>query len=127
MATELITRTWCDLCTALLSDDVKQAAVTWRFGFNPPDERWRWVEIDLCDDHVSSTVHDMMELVTKHGREGALPKRGSGRPPGRTMPATAAGEFVCPECGQPTRTKQGLGTHRSRIHGIPGVNHKATR
>lgn len=119
MATELITRTWCDMCTEL--SDEKTEGTTWRFGINPPGERWTWVEIDLCPDHVSTNFADMYEVLTKYGREGVKPKGTSGRP--RQHPATAAGEFICPDCGQATRSKQGLGTHRARIHGIPGEKH----
>lgn len=113
MATELITRTWCDLCIELLAPELKAEGTTWRFGINPPGERWTWVEIDLCPDHVSTNFADMHEVLTKYGREGDQPAR-RGRPPSSEV-------FTCPECGKETATKNGLGVHLSRMHGVAGA------
>jgi hypothetical protein len=101
---EVVIQSWCDVC-ATNGDEAAG---------DPFDLVWqgRDYSLDLCAEHAE-TIHEFERLLADHGQ----PNRSKPKSVRRKIVEPAAdGSYVCPECGKPCASAQGLGAHR-RSHG----------
>lgn len=104
-----IVLTFCDNDSIHGEEEV--AATTYGLGIAAGDGTWQWTAVDLCDPCAKPLV-DIHAALAYQGR--TMPA------PGNHRASPERGEFTCPECGKTTPTRAGLGTHRSRMHGVRG-------
>lgn len=109
MAREVRIMTWCDHCAAEEGTQVEASEFT---GLNSAGAK---VEIDLCAECAESFIVPALSAFDAYGRDAVKPKKRKTR---TESPAPNGGS--CPDCGNTFTTKQSLGMHRWRAHGIPG-------
>jgi hypothetical protein len=88
----------------------------------------------LCEDHRAEVYDPLVEMVREHGqivdiepgpRAVARPARTRTRtrperepePEPESPAEEPVAEYECPDCARSFTTPQGLGAHRSRVHG----------
>ena len=94
MAEELQVILWCDVC---LGDGKRTAGQAYRIG---------GIRVDLCEGDAA-VIDAAAQLLRDFGR----PDNGAPAPDD---------QLACPECGKTYKGRSGLGSHRRRMHGVPG-------
>lgn len=109
MATELITKVWCDSC---LADDKRvEAPIHARLALDG-DIR----EIDFCEEHAAqllAPVRTLIQLgIAPHPQEAPTPR-------GRQPSVSSQGEtYSCPACPRVFKTRQTFRGHLKKEHGM---------
>lgn len=113
------------LCDIHQSRDEEVAGSPWSVTITGPGGKPSTFDVDLCDDDAKGLT-DLLDVLRDVGRKAANPV---GRPKtARAAPGVqpdTEGRYVCPECGKTSTHAQGLGSHRLKAHGVPGVSRAA--
>lgn len=145
MVREIIT--WCSPCYA---EDIRSEGTSVVLTINGSKPQ----SVDVCETHEKEIVEPLRELLAAHGSRiesatvaptvgrrlcphcGASLKsadslakhirRSHGEAPDPTQPMVDESELAhgCPDCERRFATPQGMGAHRSRVHGYVGPNNK---
>lgn len=108
MATELVTRIWCDI--HLTDKDEHEPATTYT---------WDKRQLDLCDD-CAGPILEVLRLFSDYGSDGKrtrAPKGKGGAPVGTKHAQPGDPDAVtCPDCGKAFKNKGSLGSHGRHVH-----------
>lgn len=126
MATELVTRTWCD--PHQHDDGEKVPGRPYAVAIVLPDGTGATVEIDLCEN-CAKPFEDLARDAAEYGRP--IKAAGSGRRPAVSARENTAGTVqTCPVpgCDYSTTAVSGLGSHVKSAHGrtLPELTGAAT-
>lgn len=103
MATELITRVWCDV--HMSEKDERVDGTTFDY-----DGR----QVDLCEDCAGPFL-TVAAIVQEHGRAAAGRQGRKSRKPSRDTPGESG--VVCPRCGDTFLHRGSLASHARAQHG----------
>jgi len=118
MATELITRTWCDVHQ---DKGERVEGRPWTLVLVGPDDPGKHVErtVDLCEDCVADAgLVALVELVDEHGRDSTGRLRPSRSTAARTTSSSRTADRVwqCPRCNKSYDTRDKLAAHGRATH-----------
>lgn len=107
MATELITRTWCDAC---LSELDQRTDATHSEAVALGNARRT---LDLCESHFDTLLAPVVDALKRYGNP-VEPSKASTAP---TLPPSKAGGAQCPRCPF-TGPRSNLRAHLKKTHGM---------
>lgn len=122
MATELITRIWCD--RHLSEKDEQVTGRSWALLVSGPEQPAQRTPrtVDLCEDCAQDLgLAAVRDLIDEYGLDGSghrgKPKGAASRAAAPAPARTAESEISCPDCDHVAASRSNLAAHGRRAHG----------
>jgi len=122
MATELVTKIWCDVHLNVKDEQV--AGRSWALLVSGPEQPAQRTPrtVDLCEDCAADLgLIAVREAIDEYGLDGSghrgKPKGAAARAAAPAPARTAETELACPECDYVASTRSILAGHGRRAHG----------